>query len=555
MDDGPLSLVSIDSTNITNGTLINNNNGTLTYTPDTDFSGTADSFNFVVVDSSSEGTASGTMTMNIINANYTWEGPTSGTASWDDPSFWGGVVPTNGSDVTIPYVSGNLTINFSSGNLFLNTLTANESLSISGGQFTVGDALSDNSSFANGTTFSLSGGTFGGDGTLDILGNFNWTGGSLTGSGKLDLTNASSSNLSGTLTQSGMSFTVPTGTLLSGTTYNLFGGSFNTTNSSHASGATMNINGGTFNASGNVGINGALNWTSGAINVGGTVTIGSTGIVTISGDNSSTQSTVVNNGTVKKTAGTGAATISTANFTNAGTVESQSGTLNLGTNFTQTAGTTTLNGGNIQATSTTLNGGSLNGSGTVNGNLNNNSNVAPGFSPGTITVTGNYVQGTTGTLNMEIAGTTSGSYDQLIITGSATLAGVLNITPIAPYTTSAQVNDSFDFITANGGITGDFSSITSSLGYTFTPSLTDTSYNFITSVIPTLNVSQPVVNNVITVQTTDVLILTEQAILNPTLELTPDSDETDTNTDGNESNSETQVVDNQEIDGALMICY
>jgi hypothetical protein len=78
-----------------------------------------------------------------------------------------------------------------------------------------------------------------------------------------------------------------------------------------------------------------------------------------------------------------------------------------------------------------LNGGRLEGVGSVQATTvrNNGGVVAPGTSPGVLTVNGNFQQGASGTLEMEIDGTTSGTtYDQLVVTGSATVNGTLDLT-------------------------------------------------------------------------------------------------------------------------------
>jgi autotransporter-associated beta strand protein len=101
--------------------------------------------------------------------------------------------------------------------------------------------------------------------------------------------------------------------------------------------------------------------------------------------------------------------------------------------------------------------GFLGGIGTINGNLINNGVVSPGFSPGTINVTGNYTQGPGGTLIMQFASDIS--YDQLIITGTASLDGTLQLDFLGGY---IPVGQSFEIITADGGVTGTFDPITGS---------------------------------------------------------------------------------------------
>ena len=142
---------------------------------------------------------------------FTWEGPSTGEVTWADPDNWGGVVPRSGADVTIPFQGGGLIIVYddAAGDLVLNSLTANESLSITGGNLGLGNEIADASSFAGGTVLNLSGGQFGGDGAIVVGGGFEWTGGQLTGSGSLDLLAATSTSISGSLVQNGITVLLP----------------------------------------------------------------------------------------------------------------------------------------------------------------------------------------------------------------------------------------------------------------------------------------------------------------------------------------------------------
>ena len=143
-------------------------------------------------------------------------------------------------------------------------------------------------------------------------------------------------------------------------------------------------------------------------------------------------------------------------FTNSGTVHVQNGSVSLlvgstssgtftvdagtylyaqGSGFTQTAGNTILNGGDIY-TSSPLNfqGGQLTGRGTIFGSVFNGATISPGIganSAGLITITGNYVQSSAGALSMEIGGLVAGTaHDQIHVAGLVTLGGVLNVSLI-----------------------------------------------------------------------------------------------------------------------------
>ena len=101
--------------------------------------------------------------------------------------------------------------------------------------------------------------------------------------------------------------------------------------------------------------------------------------------------------------------------------------------------------------------GTISGDGSVGGDLTNTSaTVAPGNSPGTLTVEGNFSQAAGGTLAIELAGTAAGEFDVLEVVGSASLGGSLDISEL--YTPGGA--DTWTILTAGGGITGSFDAIT-----------------------------------------------------------------------------------------------
>jgi hypothetical protein len=126
--------------------------------------------------------------------------------------------------------------------------------------------------------------------------------------------------------------------------------------------------------------------------------------------------------------------------------------------YTQTAGTTTLSGGTLSATGLVdIQGGVVAGSGTISGNVSNAGQFSPGTSPGTLNVTGNYTQTAGGVLNVDIDGGAPGAgFDQLKITGTATLDGVLNISVNDDYLPT--LGTTFDILTF-GQRSGDFATI------------------------------------------------------------------------------------------------
>ena len=72
----------------------------------------------------------------------------------------------------------------------------------------------------------------------------------------------------------------------------------------------------------------------------------------------------------------------------------------------------------------------LQGNGSFTGDIQNYGTVAPGNSAGRLTINGNYTPGASafGTIQIELGGTVPGTtYDQLVVTGDATLGGTLQV--------------------------------------------------------------------------------------------------------------------------------
>jgi hypothetical protein len=100
--------------------------------------------------------------------------------------------------------------------------------------------------------------------------------------------------------------------------------------------------------------------------------------------------------------------------------------------YQQTAGTTVVNqGATIRGNVLNFQGGTLGGAGTINAAVNNSSGlVSPGMSPGILTLGASnaYTQSVAGMLSIELGGLTPGTqYDQLAVTGPASLDGELNV--------------------------------------------------------------------------------------------------------------------------------
>jgi len=104
-------------------------------------------------------------------------------------------------------------------------------------------------------------------------------------------------------------------------------------------------------------------------------------------------------------------------------------------------------------------GGTLGGAGEVVGSVINSSGIiAPGDGAGTLSVDGSYGQGADGALAVELGGTTAGQFDVLDITGNAVLDGALDVSLLDGFTPSD--GDTWVILTADGGITGAFDTIT-----------------------------------------------------------------------------------------------
>jgi filamentous hemagglutinin family protein len=125
------------------------------------------------------------------------------------------------------------------------------------------------------------------------------------------------------------------------------------------------------------------------------------------------------------------------------------------------------NGGTLDTGGTDLyNNGRISGSGTLalggagGGTLFNNGTVAPGTSAavGTLDVQGNYIQESSGALEVKLdGGMGAGAFDLLNVDGSARLGGSLQISTLGSF---APTNGAMaDFVVAGGGSSGSFDQV------------------------------------------------------------------------------------------------
>jgi hypothetical protein len=131
-------------------------------------------------------------------------------------------------------------------------------------------------------------------------------------------------------------------------------------------------------------------------------------------------------------------------------------------NYTQTGGTTTVYGTLATSAPGGINilGGSGFGTGTFAGNLTSSGTINIGDAlkkASTLADTGSYTQNSSGALNVDIGGLTAGTqFDQLNVTGAASLSGTLNLDLINGFTPT--LGSTFD-ITNFASLTGMFGTV------------------------------------------------------------------------------------------------
>jgi fibronectin-binding autotransporter adhesin len=211
-------------------------------------------------------------------------------------------------------------------------------------------------------------------------------------------------------------------------------------------------------------LDGILSFPGTVTTLNGNFQIGASGQITdgVSGPDAVT--TLVGNGAGSTITVQNPMTLS-QNFVNQGTIDIQgSGILAVsgGKTYTQQAGgvtrlsaagsTLTLTGGMA------ITGGTLQGIGTVDGDVTNSGGtVAPGNSPGTLTINGNFTQNGTGVYMEEIDGPAPGQFDKLQVIGTATLGGTLIIGSTNGY--QAPDGQFFQIIDAAGGFVGTWDGV------------------------------------------------------------------------------------------------
>ncbi|CAJ0679333.1 autotransporter domain-containing protein [Ralstonia mannitolilytica] len=314
---------------------------------------------------------------------------------------------------------------------------------ISGGTLVLSGAgsIAASSGVANNGTFDISGTASGatinaltGSGTVALggrtltLANASGTfSGAIGGTGGLTL-NGGTQTLSGVNTYGGAT-TINAGTLALTGAGRL------------ASGTTVALTGATSALDLSAGANQTVAHLSG---VAGSRVVLNGSALTLADDSSQTfTGSLSGNGSLIKQ-GTGTLTLNGVSSGFSGSTTVAGGTLAVG----DAANASAVLGGNVLVNAL----GTLRGHGTVSGDVSSSGVVAPGGSIGTLSVGGNYTQGSTGTLAIEVSPTDA---SQLRVGGAAALGGSLAIV-FDPGTYTAR---RYTVLSAANGVTGRFANV------------------------------------------------------------------------------------------------
>ncbi|MCV2367740.1 beta strand repeat-containing protein [Roseateles oligotrophus] len=246
----------------------------------------------------------------------------------------------------------------------------------------------------NATTLNLAGGAIMGAGALNVSGPSTWTGGSMNGTGTTTFTgelallgygryataNQRSIDFAGTTSLDGGTLFAVNGAVLTNTGTFVDNGSSTYRNSIGGTADSKFVNAGTYSKVG-----------AGYSDIG---------------------IAFENKGTLNVNAGVLGLTGPATNF---GVVSVSANSQVLGSDYSQASGTTKVDG-SLRASSIHIDGGNVQGSGTIeaaNIVIGSAATVAPGESPGTLTMVGNVLFG--GTLNLELA--SASSFDVLKVLG------------------------------------------------------------------------------------------------------------------------------------------
>jgi len=166
-----------------------------------------------------------------------------------------------------------------------------------------------------------------------------------------------------------------------------------------------------------------------------------------------------NLGQLQKTVATGVSTVDGLTLNNAGTLDALSGTIEFRSGYSQTNGLTRLAGGQLRCTGGTfgIHGGRLAGNGLIEANVAlNGGTLAPGNSPGAITINGNLTMGSQSVLEFELGGATpTNGHDFIDVNGVFTAGGRLSLLFLNGFQNAVDTNG-LTLVTANSAIVGAF---------------------------------------------------------------------------------------------------
>ncbi|MFM9865803.1 MAG: autotransporter-associated beta strand repeat-containing protein [Micropepsaceae bacterium] len=394
----------------------------------------------------------GTGTIQVIGSalttsvNGTLTGATAATGTTIDTngfnSAWNGVL--SGVGWLVKTGTGTLNLGgvntytggtaFNGGVVFVDALSdlgaASAAMSFNGGTLRLGAA-----GVLGGRTGAT---TMAGSGTIDTNGFSTIYDGAISGAGTLTKLGAGTLNLGGNNNAHTGGLNIAGGTLVA------FNGNAigNTSAVNLSGGSVLNIDGAA-----------AVNETIGSLAGTGTVNLGGAfaNTLTTGGNNTSTAFTGnINEGVAGSSlvkTGSGAFTVT--------------GNLNYTGLTTVSAGSLLLNG--IMADSLLIApGATFGGNATINGNVTNNGRIAPGNSPGTVNILGNYTAGANAFFDMEVQFNNAGlpvngtTHDFINITGNVTGTTLINVLPFAPSDApSATTGNGIELVRVAGAVAGN----------------------------------------------------------------------------------------------------
>ncbi|HIJ26789.1 MAG TPA: hypothetical protein HPP79_14105, partial [Gammaproteobacteria bacterium] len=183
-----------------------------------------------------------------------------------------------------------------------------------------------------------------------------------------------------------------------------------------------------------------------------------------------TNGTLINNGTIHIFQGAGG--VNTNHLIDGAVNNTSTGLIDIDHNLTVTNfGSSITNSGTIDIASgatATLSGSgtmlindigaTIQGGGSVTVDmLTNSGTIGPGNSAGTLTINGDFVNNSDGVINLEVGGTNSGEYDQLVVNGNATLGGTLNISILNGFTPGSAFT--LKLLDVSGSVSGIFTTV------------------------------------------------------------------------------------------------